>query len=83
METAMVRKLAQIPPEIWTTLPLDANKCLLNERKFQQQDDDKMKKSLAISESTAAPNEQETSNAKSVCKSEKYSNRGGTNQGEH
>jgi hypothetical protein len=35
----MVCKLAQIPPEIWMTLPLEANKCLLNERKRQQQED--------------------------------------------
>jgi hypothetical protein len=35
-------ELAQIPPEIWMTLPLEANKWLLNERKRQQQEDDKM-----------------------------------------
>jgi hypothetical protein len=34
-KTAMVCKLAQIPPEIWMTLPLEANKWLLNERKRQ------------------------------------------------
>ena len=44
-KTAMVCKLAQIPPEIWMTLPLEAKKWLLNERKRQQQEDDKMKKS--------------------------------------
>jgi hypothetical protein len=43
----MVCNLAQIPPEIWMTLPLEAKKWLLNERKRQQQEDDKMKKSLA------------------------------------
>jgi hypothetical protein len=32
-KTAMVCKLAQIPPEIWMTLPLEAKKWLLNERK--------------------------------------------------
>jgi hypothetical protein len=36
-KTAMVCKLAQIPPEIWMTLPLEAKKWLLNERKRQQQ----------------------------------------------
>jgi hypothetical protein len=41
---AMVCKLAQIPPEIWMTLPLEAKKWLLNERKRQQQEDDNMKK---------------------------------------
>jgi hypothetical protein len=41
----MVCKLAQIPPEIWMNLPLEAKKWLLNERKRQQQEDDKMKKS--------------------------------------
>jgi hypothetical protein len=45
------------------TLPLDAKKWLLNERKRQQQEDDKMKKSLALSKSTAIPNDKETSNS--------------------
>jgi hypothetical protein len=36
-KTAMVCKLALIPPEIWMTLPLEAKKWLLNERKRQQQ----------------------------------------------
>ena len=44
-KTAMVCKLAQIPPEIWMTLPLEAKKWLLNEQKRQQQEDDKQKKS--------------------------------------
>jgi hypothetical protein len=44
-KTDMVCKLAQIPPEIWMTLPFDAKKWLLNERKRQQQEDDKSKKS--------------------------------------
>jgi hypothetical protein len=47
----MVCKMAQIPSEIWMTLPLEAKKWLLNERKCQQQEDDKMKKSLALSKS--------------------------------
>jgi hypothetical protein len=40
-KTAMVCKLAQIPPDIWMTLPLEGKKWLLNERKHQQQEDDK------------------------------------------
>jgi hypothetical protein len=40
-KTAMVCKSAQIPPEIWMTLPLEAKKWKLNERKRQQQEDDK------------------------------------------
>jgi hypothetical protein len=46
-----------IPPDIWITLPLEAKKRLLNERKCQQQEDDKMKKSLAVATSTAVPND--------------------------
>jgi hypothetical protein len=59
----MICKLAQIPPEIWMTLPLEAKKWLLNDRKHQQQEDDKMKKSLALSKSTAVPNDKDTSNS--------------------
>jgi hypothetical protein len=40
-KTAVVCKLAQLPPEIWMTLPLEVKKWLLNERKLQQQEDDK------------------------------------------
>jgi hypothetical protein len=42
----MVDKLAQVPPEIWMSLSLEAKIWLLNERKRQQQEDDKVKKSL-------------------------------------
>ena len=35
-KTAMVCKLAQIPPEIWMTLSVEAKKWLLNVRKRQQ-----------------------------------------------
>jgi hypothetical protein len=63
-KTAMVYKLAQIPPEIWMTLPLEAKKWLLNERIRQQQEDDKMKKSLALSKSTALPNDKDTNNSR-------------------
>jgi hypothetical protein len=62
-KTAMVCQLAQIPPDIWMTLPLEAKKWLLNERKCQQQEDDKMKKSLALSKSTAVPNHKDTNNS--------------------
>jgi hypothetical protein len=34
-KTAMVCKLAQIQPDFWMTLPLEAKKWLLNERKRQ------------------------------------------------
>jgi hypothetical protein len=44
-------------------LPLEAKKWLLNERKRQQQDHDKMKKSLVLSKSTAVPNDKETNNS--------------------
>jgi hypothetical protein len=59
----MVCKLAQITPEILMTLPLEAKKWLLSERKRQQQEDEKMKKSLALSISTAVPNDKETNNS--------------------
>jgi hypothetical protein len=62
-KTAMVCKLAQIPPDIWMTLPLEAKKWLLNERKRQQQEDDKRNKSLALSKSRAVPNDKETNNS--------------------
>jgi hypothetical protein len=62
-KTAMVYKLAQIPPDIWMTLPLEAKKWLLNIRKRQQQEDDKMKKSLASSKSTAVSYNKETNNS--------------------
>jgi hypothetical protein len=52
-KTAMVCKLAQISHEIWMTLPLEAKKWLLNKRKRQQQENGKMKKSLALSESNS------------------------------
>jgi hypothetical protein len=59
----MVCNLALIAPEIWMTLPLEAKRWLLNERKLQQQGDDKTKKSLALSKSTAVPNEKDTNNS--------------------
>jgi hypothetical protein len=43
----MVFKIAQISPEIWMNISLEAKKWLLNERKRHQQEDDKMKKSLS------------------------------------
>jgi hypothetical protein len=62
-KTAMVCKLAQIPPEIWMNLPLEAKKWLLNESKRQQQEDDKMKKSFVWSKSIAVSNDKKTGNA--------------------
>jgi hypothetical protein len=59
----MVCKLAQIPPEIWMILPLEAKKWLLNERKQPQQEDDKMKKSLSLIKSTAVSIAKETSHS--------------------
>jgi hypothetical protein len=43
----MVCKLAQVPPEIWITLSVEAKKWLLNEMKRQQQENKKKSKSLA------------------------------------
>jgi hypothetical protein len=42
------------------TLPLEAKKWLWKSRKSQQQVDEKMKKSLALSKSIALPNDKET-----------------------
>jgi hypothetical protein len=72
---AMVCKLSQIPPEILITLPLEAKKWMMSERKRQQQEDEKMKKSIDLSNSTAVSNYKDTN------KSEKCSERGGCNQG--
>jgi hypothetical protein len=60
----MVCKLVQTPPEIRMTLHLEAKKWLFNGRKRQQQEDDKMKKSIALSKYTDVPNDKETNNAK-------------------
>jgi hypothetical protein len=62
----MVGKLVQMPPEIWMTLSLEDKKWLLNERKRQQQEDEEMKKSLALSKSTAVPNDKETRNSSNI-----------------
>jgi hypothetical protein len=43
-KTAMVCKLAQIPPEIWKSLSIDAKKWSLNARKRQQIENDKIKR---------------------------------------
>ena len=60
-KTAMVCKLAQIPPEIWMTLSLEAKKWLLNERKRQQQEDEKVKKSLTQRKSAVVTTEEDNS----------------------
>jgi hypothetical protein len=39
-----VCKLAQVPPEIWMKLPVEAKQWLLNEQKFQRQEDNSQKK---------------------------------------
>jgi hypothetical protein len=62
-KTAMVCKLAQIPPEIRMNLPLEAKKWLLNERKRQQHEDDKIMKSLALSKSVSVSNGKDTNNS--------------------
>jgi hypothetical protein len=45
------------------TIPLEDKKWLLNDRKLQKQKDDKIKKSLASSKSTAVSNDKETINS--------------------
>jgi hypothetical protein len=45
------------------TLPLETKKWLLNERKSQRQEDDKMKKILVFIKYTAIPNKKEISNS--------------------
>jgi hypothetical protein len=59
----MLCTLAQIPPQILMTLPLEAKKWLLNERKLQKQEDDKIKNSLALSKSTAVLNDKNINNS--------------------
>jgi hypothetical protein len=58
----MVCKLAQVPREIWMSLSLEAKKWLLNERKRQHQEDEKVKKSLVRSKSTFVAAEKDNSN---------------------
>jgi hypothetical protein len=59
-KTAMVCKLAQIPPDVWMTLPLEDKKQVVNERKRQQKEEDKVKKSLTLSKSTTVLNDKDT-----------------------
>ena len=54
-KTAMVCKLAQIPPDIWNSLSLEAKKWLLNERKRQQLEDEKLKKPSSANRDTTKP----------------------------
>jgi hypothetical protein len=44
-KTAMVCKLAHVSPDIWNSLTLEAKKWLLNERKRQKLEVDKLKES--------------------------------------
>jgi hypothetical protein len=57
----------------------------LNEGKRQQQEHDKMMKSLALSKSTAVPNDKETNNSNmpnQYARVKNVAKRGGCNQGE-
>jgi hypothetical protein len=63
IKTAIICKLAQTTLEIRMTLLIEVKKWLLNERKRQQQEDDKMKKSLSLRKTVAVPNDKETNNA--------------------
>jgi hypothetical protein len=58
----MVCKLAQVPPEIWMSLSLKDKRWFLNERKRQQQEDDKVKKSLVRSKSTFVAADKDNNN---------------------
>jgi hypothetical protein len=61
-KTAMICKLIQVPPEIWMTLPTEAKKWLWNERKYQQQGDDKLKKLSSTKDTIKVP-EKDRSNS--------------------
>jgi hypothetical protein len=60
LKTAMVCKLAQVPPEIWMTLSMEAKKWMLYERKRQQQEDDKMKKPSSKKDTIKVPEKDRT-----------------------
>jgi hypothetical protein len=79
----MVYKTVQILPVIKMTVSFETEIWLLNERKRQQQEDDKMKKSLGLNKSIAEPNDKESSNfhMPNQYSREKCSERGGCNQG--
>jgi hypothetical protein len=65
------------------TLPLEAKKWILNERKRQHQEHDKMMKSLALSKSTASTNDKETNNSNmpnQYARVKNVAKRGGCNQ---
>jgi hypothetical protein len=49
-------------PEIWMSLFLEAKIWLLNERKCQQQEDDKVKKSLLRSKNTVVAADKDNNN---------------------
>jgi hypothetical protein len=59
-KSAMVCKLAQVTPEIWMTLSTEAKKWLLNERKRQQQENDKMKKAANKKDTIKVPEKDRT-----------------------
>jgi hypothetical protein len=52
-KTTMVCKSAQVPPDIWNSLSLEAKKWLRNEHKHQQLGDDKLKKSSLANRDTS------------------------------
>jgi hypothetical protein len=64
-KTAMECKLAQVPPDIWNSLSLEEKKCLLNEHKRQQQEDDKLKSSNSANMNNSRTSGRETNNLKS------------------
>jgi hypothetical protein len=53
--------LAQVSPDIWNSFSLEAKKWLLNERKHQQQEDEKLKKSRSTNRDTTKPTLGDTS----------------------
>jgi hypothetical protein len=58
-KTARICKLAQVPPEIWMALFVDAKKWLLNETKRQKQEDELKKSSNIMSKDTIKVSEKD------------------------
>jgi hypothetical protein len=61
-KTAMVCNLSQVPPEIWMTLSLEAEKWLLNEIIHQEQEDEKVKKLLSQSKNKVLATDKDNNN---------------------
>jgi hypothetical protein len=53
--------LEQVPPDIWNSILLEAKKWLLNERKRQQLEDEKLKKLSSINRDISKPSDGDTS----------------------